>query len=508
MSAQPAPGDPVRALLRRHSTLCEQAVDPLELAAGLEASGVTDSTAARCRHRDVFSLAEELFARTTPHPLDGFPHGALPDPAHPPGARPRTDGPLRPEDRPGRTTARTSPGKVAAAEHPAGDRPPRPEGHSWAGNRPDRGRAPAAAAGPGAPQGRRAAAPSGDAWASDGQARATRDGRVRASGSGGPPGGGAPRSGREDPGRARPLRGWCAVVLWPLLPGLLCAGTTAWLVLLEGGPGPLRAAVYATGAAAVLGSALVAVRLAVPARRAHGGARMSPVLCLCACWLTGYALYGDWLLEQLLGGGPELTGEAPRPSVARLPLTCALAVAPAVWCVRGFARGARRRLADSRSLEEFAARVRPLLALTVVVFAASLPVLHRVTGAATRLPLPSLPSAPPVPEEPERGAAWAAAALGLLLFAALLLAAHGSGRAARRGLAVACLAEAGALLTVTAARLPGLAALGRPVEALVAHLGPAAVPSLACGVVAPALLAHAGVALARASAHHREAVPG
>ncbi|MBT2459695.1 hypothetical protein J7E98_34590, partial [Streptomyces sp. ISL-86] len=39
-------------------------VDPLEIAAGLEAHGITDRTAGRFRHRDVFSLAEELYART------------------------------------------------------------------------------------------------------------------------------------------------------------------------------------------------------------------------------------------------------------------------------------------------------------------------------------------------------------------------------------------------------------------------------------------------------------
>ncbi|MEW2413903.1 hypothetical protein AB0953_09270 [Streptomyces sp. NPDC046866] len=59
-----AGGDPVKALLHRHRVLCEQAVDPLEIAAGLEAHGITDRTAARFRHRDVFSLAEELYART------------------------------------------------------------------------------------------------------------------------------------------------------------------------------------------------------------------------------------------------------------------------------------------------------------------------------------------------------------------------------------------------------------------------------------------------------------
>ncbi|GAA3375240.1 hypothetical protein GCM10020367_42270 [Streptomyces sannanensis] len=55
--------DPVKPLLHRHRTLCEHAVDPLEIAAGLEARGVTDRSAARFRHRDVFSLAEELYAR-------------------------------------------------------------------------------------------------------------------------------------------------------------------------------------------------------------------------------------------------------------------------------------------------------------------------------------------------------------------------------------------------------------------------------------------------------------
>ncbi|MFI8926118.1 hypothetical protein ACIG3E_00345 [Streptomyces sp. NPDC053474] len=56
-------GDPVKALLHRHRELCERAVDPLEIAAGLEAHGVTDRTAARFRHRDVFALAEEMYAR-------------------------------------------------------------------------------------------------------------------------------------------------------------------------------------------------------------------------------------------------------------------------------------------------------------------------------------------------------------------------------------------------------------------------------------------------------------
>ncbi|MDX2704587.1 hypothetical protein PV350_17165 [Streptomyces sp. PA03-6a] len=57
------PADPVRALMHRHRQLCAEAVDPLEIVAGLEAQGVTDRVAAGFRHRDVFSLAEELYAR-------------------------------------------------------------------------------------------------------------------------------------------------------------------------------------------------------------------------------------------------------------------------------------------------------------------------------------------------------------------------------------------------------------------------------------------------------------
>ncbi|MFF1453120.1 hypothetical protein ACFVYF_34060 [Streptomyces sp. NPDC058274] len=73
--------DPVKALMHRHRELCQRAVDPLEIAAGLEAHGVTDRTAARFRHRDVFSLAEEMYARVardgepTPPPAEAGPPG-------------------------------------------------------------------------------------------------------------------------------------------------------------------------------------------------------------------------------------------------------------------------------------------------------------------------------------------------------------------------------------------------------------------------------------------------
>lgn len=62
-AARRGTADPVKLLMHRHRDLCERAVDPLEIAAGLEAHGLTDRAAARYRHRDVFSLAEELYAR-------------------------------------------------------------------------------------------------------------------------------------------------------------------------------------------------------------------------------------------------------------------------------------------------------------------------------------------------------------------------------------------------------------------------------------------------------------
>ncbi|NEB65660.1 hypothetical protein G3I39_01030, partial [Streptomyces fulvissimus] len=54
--------------MHHHRDLCERAVSPLEIAAGLEAHGLTDRTAARYRHRHVFALAEELYARTPARP--------------------------------------------------------------------------------------------------------------------------------------------------------------------------------------------------------------------------------------------------------------------------------------------------------------------------------------------------------------------------------------------------------------------------------------------------------
>ncbi|MFE0766456.1 hypothetical protein [Streptomyces smyrnaeus] len=471
MTTRPAPGDPVRVLLRRHRALCECAVDPLEIAAGLEASGITDRTAARCRHRDVFSLAEELYARA-PYPGSRAAHTGIawsPESSKSPDSAKNT--------RNSNTGSSKKTGDAATTE---------------------------------------CAATAGSAMDSEGTDDAG-SGAVAGSWPGIPPtapDAGWPQQSRPGPGQR--LFSWCATLVLPLLPGLLCAGTLAWLVVLGGSPPAVRAALCALGAAAVLGSVIVAVRLVPRVPRAVGGSAFPTTLFLSGCWLTGYALYGDWLLEQLLAGGPELLpGGAPRLPSPGLTLGLALAVAPAVWCARGFARAARRRLAGSRSLEEFAAGVRPLLVLAVCTVAVSLPVLqwaaHALVGGP--LALSGAPAAPGVPgggqeaQETWRSAAVGAGALGMLLFAALLLSAHGFRRAASAGPAVACGLQAAALLSVPVARLPGLAVLGRPVEALSAHQAAAAVPVAACGCAALVLLAYAAVALAGASAHHREAVP-
>nr|BFD93147.1 hypothetical protein KitaXyl93_45070 [Kitasatospora sp. Xyl93] len=76
-----AGADPVREVMAEHRELCERAVDPLEVAAGLEEAGLGPDAAARCRHADLFALAEELYARVPrrpppPGPAEPPPRGA------------------------------------------------------------------------------------------------------------------------------------------------------------------------------------------------------------------------------------------------------------------------------------------------------------------------------------------------------------------------------------------------------------------------------------------------
>ncbi|MCX4394105.1 hypothetical protein OG887_27140 [Streptomyces sp. NBC_00053] len=349
------PADPVKSLMHRHRELCERAVDPLEVAAGLEAHGVTDRTAARYRHRDVFSLAEELFARV-------------------PGV----------------------------AANPA--------------------------TGPEAPE---------------------RDIATRAA--------------------------WS---LRALLPGAACLATVGALGLTEGTlDGRARLAV------ALAGALLAAAGLALALRSGplHAEGRSSGAARVYGCWLLGYVLYGEPLLDQVLSGGPEGPWDiTPAPL-----LGLALALAPATWCAHLFSVHAQRRLIGSRALEEFAAGVRPLLfgaiALHLCALAGLLYLAHLGYGGG--------------------GAFAGAAALGVLLLLARLLTVHGFPGLAAGGLAFACAAEALAPALVLAGRLPGLHFLARPVDLLVMTSGTGSVPAIACGGAALGLLVAATVVLSRASAH-------
>ncbi|MFJ5797242.1 hypothetical protein [Streptomyces decoyicus] len=368
-AARPArrgPADPVRSLMHHHQELCARAVDALEIAAGLEAHGVTDRTAARFRHRDVFSLAEELYARV-----------------------PRADPAITP--------------------------PPAPEPAA----------APAAARG------------------------------------------------------SRSVRG-----VLHLLPGAVCVAAVAALASVGAAPPDVRTAVGAAGGVLVV----LAVRLVVrsgPLRRRHQGAGPRTAG-LWVCWTAGYAVYGDWLLRQLLAGGPDLPHAAPRAAVATA-VALAFALAPAAGCAHWFAVRGRRGLAASRGLGELAARVRPLLLATTLLF----------LGALVALLL----GADAVFGDDGTMAVVAAAALGVLLFLARLLAVHGFPEAAATGLASAAALEALALSLVLISRLPGLPPLGLPVEALATAAGPAAVPAVACTAAALGLLVHGLRALTGACAH-------
>ncbi|MFJ3900955.1 hypothetical protein [Streptomyces sp. NPDC090025] len=352
------PADPVKALMHRHRELCERAVDPLEIAAGLEAHGVTDRTAARFRHRDVFSLAEELYARV-------------------------------------------------------------PRGETGTG--------------PAAPG--------------------------------------------TDPGRGGGS--------WPLTvcaPGALAAAATAAVTVSTDGTRTAAALIGLLGVA----TALVLATHRGPLRAPLG---TGPATVLGTLWLLGYAAGGDGLLDQLLRGGPDgppalhtvLDGPVPDGTwtLDTGPLLAlALSVAPAAWCARLFAARARHRLAASRGLADFAAGTRPLLLGSVALHLTALAALLALTDFHP-----------------------GALALGALLLTARLLAAHGLPEAATSAIGAACAAEALGLATVLAARLPGLDPLGAPVRTLVALGGPAALPTLACGLAAAALLVHATEALSRASAH-------
>ncbi|MEU9500835.1 hypothetical protein [Streptomyces sp. NPDC048196] len=492
VTARPArrgPADPVRALMHRHHALCAQAVDPLEIAAGLEAHGVTDRTAARFRHRDVFSLAEELYARV-PRAEPGAAGTA---------ARPGASAGERALD--GTAGEWTADGGADYGTHrgAGGDPLDDGDGSSYAGggsSYPGGGAGrPYAGGAVGQPC---AGGAVGQPYAAGGVA-----GRSCSDGAGGP------RIFSPAPSPLSPfggggggwVRGWggrCGAALH-LLPAALCAATLAALASVGRTATPLvrtfvgvTATPLARTAVGVTGLVLtaLAVRLAVrtgPLRARHPGTGPRAAT-LWTCWTVSYALGGDRLLGRLLPGGPALTAVHPRPALAAA-LALALAVLPAAASARWFAVRGRRGLAASRGLGEFAARIRPLLLGTTLLFLGTLTAL--LLGARAALQGSDGGALPVV----------SVLALGLLLFLARLLTVHGFPKPATVGLASAAALEALAPALVLIARLPGAPPLDTPVRALAAAVGPAAVPALACTAAALGLLAYGLRALTGACAH-------
>ncbi|WP_420035449.1 hypothetical protein ACN2WE_26670 [Streptomyces sp. cg28] len=288
---------------------------------------------------------------------------------------------------------------------------------------------------------------------------------------------GAPTAVTPDPTTG--VRGaWAGLAL---LPGAVCALA---VLALNVTTGTVHLAVALTGALAVA----AALRTTLRHGPLRAGARPpAPATRLWVWALLLYAVFGDGLLNAALAGGPD---EAWAPATAPL-LALAVAVAPATWCARLFSTGARRRLATSRGLAEFTSSVRPLLLGCVLLFAVALAVLLGVAGALIG---PSGRSGQGVDHA-------GACALGVLLLLARLLSAHGRTHAPTVVLGAAAGAEILAVATVFAARLPGCAFLGTPVESAVDAVGASVVPGTVCAVAALALLVHATRTLTRASAH-------
>ncbi|MFD5747108.1 hypothetical protein [Streptomyces sp. NPDC127033] len=429
--------DPVKALLHRHRGLCERAVDPLEIAAGLEAHGITDRTAARFRHRDVFSLAEELYARVPqatghrPGHRDAAGHGHHADHGHHVDHGHHGHRADRHVD--SLTGSLTDGPTDSSADSLTGPRTgSRTEGRTG---------------------GRTGSRTGGRAW---GRTESRAPSRL---------GGGTGSRGRA--ARA----GWAGLVL---LPGALASLTLAGL---EHSTGQGQLATALAGTLALSGAVSACLRRGP--LRAPG--RTVPAAGLWTYALLGYLLCGDGLLAALLDGGPD----GPWPATATPLVTLAVAVAPAAWCARLFSVRARRGLTASRDLADFAARARPLLLGVVGLYACVLAVLTPLTNLL----------------HAEDGALAPTVTLGTLLLLARLLTVHGFPESAATGLATACALEVLACASVLAGRIPGCDALAVPVRGLVQAAGPAAVPALACGAAALGLLVHAAVALSRASAH-------
>lgn len=270
-----------------------------------------------------------------------------------------------------------------------------------------------------------------------------------------------------------------------LLPGTFCTATLVGLHLTHG---RARLAVAAVGT--------LAVALALRAALARGplGTRRRPSThrpgsSTWTYWLLAYALLGDGLLRAALAGGPDGlpdgTPDGPWPLVTTPALALTWACVPAAWSARLLAVRARRTLTGSRGLEDFAASVRPLLLGTFTLFLAALAGLLAVSG-------PALNEPPPYAQT---------LTLGALLLLARLLTVHGFTHAPLVILRATATAQATALATVFAARLPGCDTLATPVRALTTLGGPTTIQTLTCGTGALILLIHATRTLTRASAH-------
>jgi hypothetical protein len=362
--ARRSAADPVKALMHRHRELCARAVDPLEIAAGLEAHGVTDRTAVRFRHRDVFSLAEEMYARV---PRDG----------------------------------ETTP--PPTVEQPSGPRA------DWA--------------------------------------------------------------------------------LLTLLPGTFCVATVTGIHLTDGQSRLVAALVGFLAVSLAVRAALSRGPLAAPDRAPAAGTSTWTY------WLLAYATLGDGLLAAAVTGGPDAlpTGaaDAAWPTTTAPLLALTLSCVPAAWSAHLFAARARRKLAVSRGLEDFAASVRPLLLGTFALYLCALTALSALSSAAVAEPA-ALPQV---------------IALGALLFLARLLTVHGFTHAPGVVLTAAATAQATALAAAFASRLPGCGFLAAPVDALVDLWGPGGIQTLSCGLGALALLIHGARKLTRASAHAQAEAP-
>ncbi|PKW09901.1 hypothetical protein SAMN05428944_2931 [Streptomyces sp. 1222.5] len=301
---------------------------------------------------------------------------------------------------------------------------------------------------------------------------------------------GDPRQEPEPLPAPRVRTGW---VLLTVLPGALGAATVTALRLTDGHTrllvalGGVLAAALATRAALRHGP--LADRSGTPSWRTASAARAWTL------WLLGYALLGDGLLHAVLTGGPDTaptgTPDGPWPTATAPVLALLLACAPAAWCAHLLTAGARRRLAGSRGLEDFSSAAKPLLLGTFALFLGALTTLLLLCGTTLREPVPYPRSV----------------ALGALLLLARLLTVHRHRHAPVLALGAAAAVEAAALALPTAARLPGCAFLATPVETLVNAGGSAAVPALACGTAALALLLHAVRALTQASAHAPAGAP-